>query len=587
METARTERSGERRGLLHLLRVHMAAYLGVLALLLVVVSSATAYGLGVVQPAVERTTALTRELRLNHEALLDQETGLRAWVVTGDEALLHSYRAGKLAGEEHEERLADAVAGAPEHAAEVLDVLLAQEAWELQWAAEALRRGGSAPGADTALLVRGKALFDDYRTAYAVAIADAAAARDAAVDRQRLVLQVQAALQVFLVAVALVVVALGFRRKRRLIAHPLLELQDAIARLRRGEVLLDLPRRSVGELDEVGTALVRLSRELDRERSSSAARQARAEHLTGQLRTVLDGTRAMAACESREALLRLVVTTSAELAGAPAALWVRGAGAALSCASWSQHLAPRPERAPAVVGAAAADGRPQEGGGVLALPLIGAGAVVAVLAVDRPAAGEEVPAGLESLVLAAAAYLEALRLHEETRARATTDALTGLGNRHRMDAELAREWELSARSGAPLSFALLDLDRFKAVNDTAGHQVGDLWLQMVAEAAGAAVRAGDRVFRYGGEEIAVLLPDTAEEEAAAVLERVRAAVARLRGPEAAPRLTTSAGVAQVAPGAAGPAELVAAADRALYAAKRGGRDRVVRAGAGEAAALRA
>jgi diguanylate cyclase (GGDEF)-like protein len=165
------------------------------------------------------------------------------------------------------------------------------------------------------------------------------------------------------------------------------------------------------------------------------------------------------------------------------------------------------------------------------------------------------------------------------------DGLTGVANRRRFDEALDAEWRRGCRTGAPLSLVLLDIDAFKAFNDTYGHLRGDECLRQVAVAlAGALGRAGDLVARYGGEEFAALLSGVGDEEAAVVADRLRANVQVLRIPHgaspAAGVVTVSAGVATLTPTERGdPATLVAAADQALYEAKRRGRNRVVGQGA--------
>ena len=161
------------------------------------------------------------------------------------------------------------------------------------------------------------------------------------------------------------------------------------------------------------------------------------------------------------------------------------------------------------------------------------------------------------------------------------DGLTGVANRRRFDDALDAEWRRGCRTGAPLSLVLLDIDAFKAFNDTYGHLRGDECLRQVAAAlAGALGRAGDLVARYGGEEFAALLSGVDGQEAAVVAERLRANVQALRVPHgaspAAGVVTISGGVATLTPTERGvPAALVAAADQALYEAKRRGRNRVV------------
>jgi diguanylate cyclase (GGDEF)-like protein/PAS domain S-box-containing protein len=151
-------------------------------------------------------------------------------------------------------------------------------------------------------------------------------------------------------------------------------------------------------------------------------------------------------------------------------------------------------------------------------------------------------------------------------AQARTDQLTGLPNRRTWDDELPRELARARRTGEPLSLAILDLDRFKAYNDTYGHPAGDRLLRGAAAAWAERLRTTDLLARYGGEEFAVLLPGCDAEAATQVVEHLRAAV-----PNDA---TCSIGVATW-DGDESSDALVARADTALYRAKDGGRDRVV------------
>jgi diguanylate cyclase (GGDEF)-like protein len=169
------------------------------------------------------------------------------------------------------------------------------------------------------------------------------------------------------------------------------------------------------------------------------------------------------------------------------------------------------------------------------------------------------------------------RLLAEVEALATTDALTGLWNRRQV-LRLAQDAKLrSDRYGHPLSIVLLDIDRFKSVNDTWGHSVGDEVIAEVARRIQASLRATDFAGRYAGEEFLVVLPETEAEFAAEVVaERLRAAVASVRVRSAAGLLpvTISLGVARALPAAEPLGAAIDRADAALYAAKRGGRDQV-------------
>lgn len=173
---------------------------------------------------------------------------------------------------------------------------------------------------------------------------------------------------------------------------------------------------------------------------------------------------------------------------------------------------------------------------------------------------------------------ELARALEQIRQLATHDDLTGLLNRRAMLDRMQLEQRRSLRSGSPLLIAQLDIDHFKAVNDTHGHAAGDLVLQSFADTVRRNVRDTDVLARWGGEEFVLLLCDTPAADAVALMERLRQAVQAMQVPVAQGgqpiTVTVSIGLARHTP--ADPlAGTLERADRALYAAKAGGRNRVV------------
>lgn len=165
--------------------------------------------------------------------------------------------------------------------------------------------------------------------------------------------------------------------------------------------------------------------------------------------------------------------------------------------------------------------------------------------------------------------------YQQAVAAARRDSLTGLGNRAAFDQALSRELELARRHGAPFSLLLLDVDRFKDINDRYGHLAGDAVLRDLAGTLVGSARQSDLLFRYAGDEFVIVMSRTGRAGAWAVAERVRRAVARhvFRYGELEMPVRISLGVAVAAEGE-GPQTLFQRADQALLAAKRQGRDRI-------------
>lgn len=161
--------------------------------------------------------------------------------------------------------------------------------------------------------------------------------------------------------------------------------------------------------------------------------------------------------------------------------------------------------------------------------------------------------------------------------RAHIDGLTGLYNRAHFDARWHEQVASCARHGRPLSLAMFDLDHFKSINDTYGHPAGDTAIQGLAKLFGREIRHGDIACRYGGEEFALIMPETPPNDAAAVCDRIRLALSQISWPKHPEReLTCSVGiVGSDGPCAAAEESWLEAADRNLYRAKKEGRNRVV------------
>jgi diguanylate cyclase (GGDEF)-like protein len=155
---------------------------------------------------------------------------------------------------------------------------------------------------------------------------------------------------------------------------------------------------------------------------------------------------------------------------------------------------------------------------------------------------------------------------------AATDGLTGLYNRRHLDRDLADRVARAQASGHGFALVLIDLDHFKRINDEYGHGVGDLVLREVSDAVRAGIRVTDTAFRYGGEELCIVLPGTPAREALGCVERIRQrVVSRAFGPVTRGAVTFSAGLADWSDGDT-PQNLLDRADRTLFRAKGSGRN---------------
>jgi diguanylate cyclase (GGDEF)-like protein len=268
---------------------------------------------------------------------------------------------------------------------------------------------------------------------------------------------------------------------------------------------------------------------------------------------------ALAATHDPEALLPVILQSAIEATGAVGARLVSGGTEVVRA------------------------GKPDEGGKPLALKLGSDEQGIGRLMRYPPPGGSfdgESEQLAHWLAAQASIAIENERLHRTVKRQAITDELTQLSNRRRFTETLAVEVRRADRFGDPLSLVLADLDDFKQINDRYGHQTGDEVLRRFADVLRENVRDFDLPVRYGGEEFAVLLPETGLDGAEQLARRLQTALLRLRLPEIGadrPPVTASFGVAAF-PAARNAEELLSAADGALYRAKAAGKNRVVSTG---------
>jgi diguanylate cyclase (GGDEF)-like protein len=361
---------------------------------------------------------------------------------------------------------------------------------------------------------------------------------------------------------------------------------EAARRLAAGDFSAQVTTTGEDEFADLGEEFNKMSRELRRRIAELGQERERVQDSMRRL------GEAIASKLDRDALLEIVVRTAVDGVAADAGrAYVRG-----------PDRVDLQERASvgdmsalsAVVRSVEADalqlGSPRETSSgeahAMAHPLLGTvgdGVAVGVVSVGRSgkAFTQSERELFHYLAGQAARSMESVDQHETVTRDSLTDELTGLSNRRAFDDALASEVERAKRFGGTLGLVLIDLDDFKAVNDSHGHPQGDVVLREVARVLRESSREIDHPARYGGEELALVLPGTDIEGAFNLAERVREQIEALHVPRldgsGTLRVTASCGVAAVPQTPADEGALVAAADQAMYAAKRAGKNKSVRA----------
>jgi diguanylate cyclase (GGDEF)-like protein len=551
-------------------------------------------------PQVRRAVDATRAVRLIHEAMLDQETALRAFLLTGDERFLGPYRRGRSELADVNAEAQRLLGSSSTTSALLADLRVAQAAWVEGWTGDALAAGRT-PGTDPdddELLRDGQELFDAYRVTYDRLGTELVHRRDHALDDQTSALRIATGLA-FLGTLVLAVGSLRRNRQlRRSVGPALMSIDDHLDRIAAGDFRIGPTVARPAELHRIEQGLDDAARGHPAGRGHVQEQNERTPVQKPPRGPGVRLAREVAGSLNLRYVVRGVCTAASAIAGdRRVVVWLREehdslvVAAADSSGPGFNAIGLDPVAlGEGAVGRAARFGRIEgqdrdllevvddTGGGSLAVPMVVGAEVIGVLEVADRGAGSLDPSTvdvLEALAVQAATAVGAARLHEHTETLAMTDALTRLPNRRRLEADLATEVGVSARYGRPLGFAMIDVDHFKAYNDTLGHQAADVALQELANLLAGEVRTGDTVYRYGGEEIAIVMRETDGQAALQHADRVRGAVAHHFSSPNQPRaLTVSIGVASMPAQATTAEQLVAAADAALYEAKHAGRDRV-------------
>ncbi len=585
------------------------AFVAVAALIaatLLLTGACFALVLGHYEPSIHDLLAGRDGLDQAHNGMLDEEAGLRGYLDTGTQIFLAQYYEGEneiLAGDQ-------AALGLATHAdlvGPIVNMRVAQQRWLSEWAVPAIafERASTTAGVD-AFLLRGKSLFDAYRSTNLVA--DTAVSADIGNEQADEHSVVIAMLGV--VVIALIVTTGVARRQHRAlriaVVAPVTDLLSTMRRVASGD--LDARPTSSGppELREVATELTRMTDTLAEERSRIASMEVDARSQAARLGLIVSVGREISGSLSLRYVAEAVSKAALSIGGFEAArIWItdddrRQLTVALDTRVEPGELIDRNAMqlgeglvgragqfgrtlATVTAGALATEYRAGTKIAALAVPMIVGARIVGVLELvsDEPLEIDESRLDvMYSLAGQAASAIEAARFHQRADELSYTDVLTRLPNRRRLELDLDEEVDLSRQSGHPIAFIMLDIDHFKDVNDVHGHQAGDEILSEFKSAFNSSLRETDTAYRFGGEEFCVLLRDSDGDAAMLVAERLRVAIAqRFAGSSGSTGVTASLGVAAIPDDAGDAKTLIAIADQALYSAKAAGRNCVVRANA--------
>jgi len=543
-------------------------------------------------PQLRESRLAVRAAVAAHTAMIDEENGVRAFLLTHDSRFIEPFIRGERERMEANQALDEHVDSASESARPMLKTRFAQESWRQRWATPATdTRSGAVPPSMT----DGKALFDAYRLEQAEFVNALTQRRDMLSEREQRLDVGRSAFQLMVIGAVLLLAWRQHRALHAAIVEPVAALLEHIRRVRDGQLQATVQLAGPRELRQLDEGLNEMVAALIGAREAAALRDGALSDHSIRLRRILDASREFSESLNLSYVLAAVRASTVAIGGYDRVIvWLmddtqkRLQDSENSDAAASSDLT----EAQGLAGRAAKVGRIELEGPAgrvrfrdlseipicaIAIPLIVGARMVGVLEArndEARVATREVLEVIEMLATHAATAIESARLHEVTEQRSHVDPLTRLLNRRRLDGDLEAECKRCARYGRPLAFVMLDVDHFKAFNDTHGHPTADTALQEVANVITSCVRTTDTAYRYGGEEFCVLLRETTAEDGMHFAERLRDRIEQRFSGDGLVGITASFGVADFSAATAAPRALVDAADAAMYESKHAGRNRV-------------
>jgi diguanylate cyclase (GGDEF)-like protein len=559
--------------------------------------TALAYGVSWawLRPELVRSQLAVSAESASHVAMLEQANGLRGYLLTHDNRFLDAYNRGEGDLARANEALTAYIGSVPELATAIVGTRLAEERWRERSGDAAT---GTRPEALVASMAEGAALFDAYRSEEALLAASLTQRNQILSRRDTQMVASRVALEL---TVFIAVLFLAVRQHGALsaaIVVPVAALLRHIRRIRDGQMEATTNPAGPRELAELGEGLNEMVRSLAAAQELAATRDEALRNHSVRLRQILESSREFAESLNLTYVVGAVRESTAAVGGyARVIVWLMDSEQKRLVNSDESEASASPdapmELGHGLAGRAAKSGRITfEGlGGQVRFGEVGEGPVCAVaipLIVGARVVGAlearhaeprvvtlEAMEVIEMLATHAATAIESARLHEVIEERSQMDALTQLFNRRRLEEDLEAECKRCARYGRPLAFVMLDIDHFKAFNDSHGHPQADTALQEVANVIAGCVRTTDTAYRYGGEEFCILLRETSAEEGVHFAERLRQRIEKRFASGAAAGITASFGVSDFSAETPSPRTLVEAADAAMYESKQAGRNRVV------------